>query len=140
MALDKDLHPVDWKSPDAWVRGISDLTIVDDASATAYVSDYKTGSNKYPDRDQLVLMSLMTFQLFPHVQKVKSALLFLVKNDMVKMQMQHTQAEGFWWKYRERIARIEASHVSGVWNPKQSALCGWCPCTSCELHPKHHLR
>ena len=40
-------------------------------------------------------------------------------------------------RYRERVALIENSHHHNVWNPKQSVLCGWCPCTGCEFHPKH---
>jgi hypothetical protein len=63
------------------------LLIVDDENLTAWVADWKTGNNKYPDRDQLVLMSLMVFAHFPHIRKVNSALLFIVKNDMVKMSM-----------------------------------------------------
>jgi hypothetical protein len=137
MALTADLKPCGFKDPNVWVRGIADVLIVDDDNLTAWVADWKTGNNRYPDRDQLVLMSLMVFEHFPHVRKVNSALLFVLKNDMVKMQMQRSQAQQFWWKYRERVARIEACHAAGVWNPKASPLCPWCPCTSCEHHPKH---
>jgi hypothetical protein len=101
------------------------------------VGDWKTGNNKYPDRDQLVLMSLMVFQHFPHIRKVNSALLFIVKNDMVKMQMTRDQAEAFWWKYRERTARLESCFETNVWNPNQTPLCGWCQVTGCEFNPKH---
>jgi hypothetical protein len=137
MALTKDLKPCAFKADEVWVRGIADILIVDDDNLTAWVADYKTGSNRYPDRDQLVLMSLMVFQHFPHIRKVNSSLLFLVKNDMVRLQMTRDQADSFWWKYRERVAKIEACHAAGVWSPKQSPLCPWCPCTSCEFHPKH---
>jgi len=119
------------------LAGIADILIVDDENLTAWVGDWKTGNNKYPDRDQLVLMSLLVFQHFPHIRKVNSALLFIVKNDMVKMQMQRDQAEAFWWKYRERTARLEASFENDVWNPNQTPLCGWCQVTSCEFNPKH---
>lgn len=137
MALTVDLRPTNWKSHDVWVRGIADLLIVDDDNFTAWVVDWKTGSNKYPDRDQLVLMSLMVFEHFPHIRKVHSALLFIVKEDMVRMQMQREQAEQFWWKYRERTARLESAYAHDVWNPNRTPLCGWCPCTDCEFNPKH---
>jgi len=123
MALTQDLKPCDWKAKEVWVRGIADLLIVDDDNLTAWVADYKTGNNKYPDRDQLVLMSIMVFTLFPHIRKVNSALLFVVKNDMVRLQMQRDQAANFWWKYRERTARIEASFANNVWNPSPTPLC-----------------
>lgn len=137
MALTTTLKPCDWFAPDVWVRGMADLLIVDDDNFMAWVVDYKSGNNKYPDRDQLVLMSLMVFEHYPHIRKVNSALLFVVKEDMVKMSMTRDQKDEHWWRYRERTARIEASAANGVWTPKQSPLCGWCPCTGCEFHPKH---
>ena len=137
MALTTDLKPCDWKSKDAWVRGIADLIIVDDENMTAWVVDYKTGNNKYPDREQLKLMSLMVFAHMPHIRKVNSALLFVVKDDMVRHAMTLDQADAEWWQYRERVARIEQAHDAGVWNPRPSPLCPWCPVTTCTHHPKH---
>jgi len=137
MALTEKLQPCTWKSPDVWVRGIADLPIVNDDDLTAWVVDYKTGNNRYPDRDQLRLMSIMVFAHFPHIRQVKSALLFVVKNDMVKHSMTVDQAEAEWWSYRERTARIAACTENEVWNPKQTPLCGWCAVKSCEFNPKH---
>lgn len=137
MALTKDLMPCDWQAPDAWARGIADIVIIDDDNLTAWVGDWKTGNNRYPDRDQLVLMSLLTFAHFPHIRKVNSALLFLVKHDMVKMQMLREQADAAWEKYRERVARMEAAYAANTWNPTPTPLCRWCVVRSCELNPKH---
>jgi len=137
MALTTNLTPCDWTSPDVWVRGIADLLIIDDENMTAWVIDYKTGNNKYPDREQLKLMSLMVFAHMPHIRKVNSALLFIVKDDMVRHSMAVEQAQAEWWQYRQRIARIEQAHDTGVWNTKPSGLCPWCPVTTCEHHPKH---
>ena len=136
MALTIDLQPCDWKSKDVWVRGIADLLIVDDDNLTAWVVDYKTGNNKYPDREQLKLMALMVFAHHPHIRKVNAALLFVIKNDMVKYQLSVDEKDPHWWDYRERVARIEQAHASGVWNPKPSPLCPWCPVTTCEYHPR----
>ena len=137
MALNIDLKPTGWFSEDVWVRGVADLLIVDDDNLTAWVVDYKTGNNKYPDREQLKLMSLMVFAHMPHIRKINSALLFVVKEDFVKHSMTVEQAPSEWWQYRQRIARIEEAHATGTWNPKSSALCPWCPVTTCEFHPKH---
>jgi len=137
MALTANLKPCDWKSKDVWVRGIADLLILDDDNLTAWVVDYKTGNNKYPDREQLKLMSIMVFAHHPHIRKINSALLFVVKDDMVKISMTYDQAEGEWWQYRQRVARIEQAHDTDVWNPKPSPLCPWCPVKTCEHHPKH---
>jgi len=137
MALTQRLEPVDWMDSRVWVRGIADLIIVDDENLTAWIIDYKTGNNKYPDREQLKLMAMMVFKHMPHIRKVKAALLFVVKNDMVKYSMSIDEAEPEWWDYRERVGRIEQAYESGVWNPKPSPLCPWCPVTSCSNHPKH---
>jgi len=137
MALTDLLTPCEWKSPHAWVRGIADILIVDDENLTAYVGDWKTGNNKFPDRDQLVLMSLLTFAHFPHVRVVKSALIFLLKNSIVKHKMTREEVDQAWWQYRERYAKLAASYDNDVWNPKQSALCPWCPVKVCEHHPDH---
>lgn len=137
MALTIDIKPTNWNAPDMWVRGIADILVIDDDNLTAWIGDWKTGNNKYPDRDQLVLMTLMVFAHFPHIRKVNSALLFIVKESMVSMQMHREQTEQFWWKYRERVARLEACFENDVWNPTQTPLCGWCQVTGCEFNPKH---
>lgn len=136
MALTVDLQPCGWMAEEVWVRGIADLLIVDDDNLTAWVVDYKTGNNKYPDREQLKLMALMVFAHYPHIRKVNAALLFVVKNDMVKYQLTVDEKDPHWWDYRERIARIEQAHASGVWNPRPSPLCPWCSVITCEHHPR----
>jgi len=137
MALTEDLKPCGFKDENVWVRGIADLVIVDDDNLTAWIVDYKTGNNKYPDRDQLVLMSLMVFAYFPHIRKVNSALLFVVKNSMVKHTMRLSDIDHNWRNYRERVGKLKSSIENDVWNPTSSPLCPWCQVTSCEFNPKH---
>ena len=137
MALTADLTPCNFKDPNVWVRGIVDLLIVDDDNLTAWVVDYKTGNNKYPDVGQLELMSLMVFANFPHIRQVNSALLFVVKETMVKHKMTIDEANLAWQRYRERVAKMEACHSNNVWNPNQTPLCNYCPVKSCEFHPRH---
>jgi hypothetical protein len=137
MALTENLTPCGFKDDGAWVRGVADLLIVDDDNLTAWVVDYKTGNNKYPDIGQLELMSLMVFANFPHIRQVNSALLFVVKETMVKAKMMVEEAPAAWQRYRERVAKLAACHENDVWNPNQTPLCGWCPVRSCEFNPKH---
>lgn len=134
MGVTKDLKPCGFLDKDVWVRGIADLLIIDDDNLTAKVVDYKSGNNKYPDREQLKLMALMVFAHFPHIRRVSGALLFVVKNDIAKASFMVGEAEEYWWDYRERVARIEQAHETGVWNPKPTPLCGWCPVKTCEHH------
>ncbi len=136
MGVTKDLKPCGFMDKDVWVRGIADLLIIDDENLTAKVVDYKSGNNKYPDREQLKLMALMVFVHFPHIRRVSGALLFVVKEDIAKASFMVGEAEEHWWEYRERVARIEQAHETGVWNPKPTPLCGWCPVTTCEHNRK----
>lgn len=136
MGIKADLSPCSFNDKDVWCRGIADLLIIDDDNLTAYVVDYKTGNNKYPDREQLKLMALMVFAHFPHIRKVLGGLLFVVKNDLVKASFLRGEAEEYWWDYRERVARIEQALDSGVWNPKPTPLCGWCVVKTCEFNKK----
>lgn len=136
MGVTKDLKPCGFHDKNMWVRGIADLLIIDDENLTARVVDYKTGNNKYPDRDQLKLMALMVFVHFPHIRRVSGALLFVVKNDIAKASYMVGEAEEYWWDYRERVARIEQAYETGVWNPKPTPLCGWCPVKTCEHNTK----
>ena len=116
--------------------GIIDLLILDEENKTAWVVDYKTGSDKYPDRDQLELMALLTFAHYPQVEQVNAALLFVVKESIVKHKIAVDSMDKILWEYRERVSRIEACHENNVWNPKQSGLCPWCPVVECEFNPK----
>lgn len=133
MAVTHDLRPVGFKDPSAWIRGIADIVIV--SGETAYVGDYKTGGDKYPDKDQLRLMSLMVFAHFPQVMKVKAALFFVLKNTKVDTVMTRDQCEAGWQDYRERTALMVRAQTTGVWNPKQNGLCKkYCPVKSCEFN------
>ena len=134
MGVTVDLQPCSFYDENRWVRGIADLLIINDDNLTARVVDWKTGSDKYPDTDQLVLMSLMVFTHFPHIRSVSSALMFLVKGSMTTHKMERDQAPAAWQRYRERVAKIQASHANGVWNPQQSPLCRFCPVTECTFN------
>lgn len=133
MAVDSNLRPVGFHSPDAWIRGIADIVVVN--GTKAYVGDYKTGNDKYPDKDQLRLMSLLVFAHFPEVQTIKSALFFVLKGSRVDAKMDRTECDAGWQQYRERTALMEQAHATGVWNSKQNGLCKkYCPVTDCPFN------
>jgi RecB family exonuclease len=135
MAVTDTLEPCGFHDPNYWCRGIADLVIVDDDNLTARVFDFKTGSNKYPDTDQLMLMAMLIFKHFPHVRSVTGGLLFVLKNTVQKYKVSREQEEELWWRWRERVAKIDAAHTNGVWNPKQSGLCRqYCECITCEFN------
>jgi len=123
--------PVGWNDPTRWFQGIADLIIVGDGP-TARVVDYKAGDAKYADTDQLELMSLLTFAHYPHVKKVKGVLLFVLGGQVRRRDVKVEEKEALTQKYRERHAKIIASHAADNWPMKESGLCKkHCVVTSC---------
>jgi len=132
MALDKNFKPCDFDSDDRWVRGIADLVIID--GENAYVVDYKTGSNKYPDPKQLRLMALMLFAHFPDVNNIKAGLLFILKNSFVQESYTRQTIHQSWKKFEQALDRLSLSFKDDVWTPNPTPLCGWCPVDTCEFY------
>ena len=134
MALNSDCSPVEFLAKDVWVRGIVDLLVLDGGQAR--IIDYKSGGAKYPDKDQLELMSLMVFEHFPEVQEVKAALLFLNHNVLVKARYKRENKDKLWRKWREGSDALDAAFAANAWSPNPTPLCRWCVVEHCE----HHMR
>jgi CRISPR/Cas system-associated exonuclease Cas4 (RecB family) len=132
MGLYRDGSACAFDDPERYVRGIVDLLIVD--GETAYLVDYKTGSNKYPDPKQLKLMALMTFAHFPEVKRIKAGLLFIVHNSFMDEEYSRSQIDDLWGAFVPALIQLETSLETGVWNPNRTPLCSWCPVTTCEFH------
>ena len=132
MALLPDRTPCAFDDENRWVRGIADLLIVD--GDTAFVVDYKTGSNRYPDPKQLRLMALMVFAHFPDVNKVKGGLLFVMHNAFVTEEYNRNQIDESWGHFLPLLARLDNSYASNAWSPNPTGLCRFCPVKSCEFN------
>jgi len=132
MALTRSKEVCEFDSESRWVRGIVDLLIVD--GDTAYIIDYKTGSNKYPDPKQLKLMALMTYAHFPTVQRVKAGLLFILRNSFVPEEYKRNDIEKLWTQFNQDVTRLELAYENSLWNPTPSGLCGWCPVDKCKFY------
>jgi len=132
MALDKQFKPCDFDDEKRWVRGIADLVIIN--GKDAYVIDYKTGSNKYPDPKQLRLMALMIFAHFPDIENIKAGLLFILKNSFVQEKYTRDTIHQSWKKFQQALDRLSLSYKDDVWTPNPTPLCGWCPVDTCEFY------
>lgn len=132
ITLNDKLEVVDWFDKKAWVRGIVDLLILDHENKHAWVVDWKTGSNKYPDKGQLELMSILVMTMHPEIEFVSSALIYLLKNDIVKSRMARSEMPKHWEQYREKFGNILDANEAGVWHEQQSGLCKkYCPVLDC---------
>ena len=132
MGLLRDGSPCAFDDPNRYVRGIVDLLIVD--GEMAYIVDYKTGSNKYPEPKQLKLMALMTFAHFPEVKRIKAGLLFIVQNSFMDEEYTRDEIDLLWGAFLPTLIQLESSYDNNVWNPKRTPLCGWCPVKTCEFY------
>ena len=132
MALDRQMNPCEY-GRGYWVRGIADLLVVDDD--TGFVVEYKTGSNKYPDVNQLKLMAVMAFAHFPEVERIKAGLLFVAHGSFVTEDYERSMVSEMWSKhFSPELQRLETAYQTNVWNPNRTPLCGWCPVETCEHH------
>ena len=114
------------------VRGIVDLLIID--GDHAFIVDYKTGSNKYPDPKQLKLMALMTFAHFPQVNKIKAGLLFVMHDSFLAEEYDREGIDSLWGHFKSDLERLKISYENDVWQTNPTPLCGWCPVKTCEFH------
>jgi CRISPR/Cas system-associated exonuclease Cas4 (RecB family) len=135
MAIRVDFSPCGFFDKDVWFRGIPDYLAISKSGKTARVADYKTGkSSKYADTAQLELMAAMVMLHHPTVAKVKGALLFVVVGDIIKAEYTRAQLPKILSKWAGRAGAIETAVDAGVWNPRPSALCKFCPLSeeACE--------
>lgn len=132
MALRPDKTPCEFDSSDYWVRGIADLLVID--GTQAFVVDYKTGSNKYPDPKQLKLMALMTFAHFPEVKEVRGGLLFLLHNTLISEDYSRDKIDLYWGSFMPDLTRLRVAYETDQWVENPTPLCGWCPVTDCTFY------
>jgi ATP-dependent exoDNAse (exonuclease V) beta subunit len=132
MAITYDKEPCTFGAKNYWARGIADLLVVD--GDQAFIVDYKTGSNKYPDPKQLQLMALMTFAHFPEVKHIKAGLLFVAHEHFVTSEYTREKIADYWQDFYWELERMRLSYENDSWQANPTPLCGWCPVHTCEHH------
>jgi hypothetical protein len=135
LGLTKNLESCDFDAPNVWWHGIADLVVINQENSTAHSVDYKTSkSARYADVKQLDLVACGLFAKFPKIQRVKSALLFTVSNDLVKAEHHREMMPKYIEKPAQDVERVEAAIKSNVWNPIQGPLCKFCAVKTCEYN------
>jgi len=135
MAIRANFTPCEFFDKDVWMRGIPDYLAINHEKGIARVADYKTGkSSRYADTAQLELMAAMVMAHHPKVHTVKGVLLFVVVSDVIKAEFKRADLPTILSKWAGRADAIEKAVDVGVWNPRSSALCKFCPVSSCEYH------
>lgn len=135
LGLTKDLESCAFNAKNVWWRGIADLVIINEGKQLAHSVDYKTSkSARYADVKQLDLVATGLFAKFPTINRVKSALIFVVSKEFVKTEHHREMVPKYIEKPAQDVARIEAALQNGVWNPVQGPLCKFCAVKQCEYN------
>lgn len=130
---DGKFTPCDFYAKDVWWRGIADLLVVNKEKKQAWLVDYKTSKNaKYADTKQLDLLAGAVFTHFPEVAIIKSALLFVVSNEIVKKEHEYIMRSSYLNCMEPELIRLDAAIKTGVWNPNAGPLCKFCPVVECS--------
>jgi hypothetical protein len=133
LGLTEDLEPCDFFADNVWWRGVADLVIIDKEKKLAYSVDYKTSKNaRYADIKQLDLVATALFKHFPEVERIKSALMFVVSNEFVRAVHKPENIEIYLEKPKQDLNRLTAAFNNDVWNAMSGPLCRFCPVRQCE--------
>lgn len=124
MAVTEEKKPCDWFAEDVWIRGIADVLIVD--GTKAWCLDWKTGKVR-DDPTQLQLFSALVFEHFPDVQEVTTGYVWLAHDTITKTTYQRRYLKHIWQALEPRFAAVKEAVEIGVFEPKPSGLCRYCP-------------
>lgn len=122
-----------WKATFNWT-GKADL--FERSGTHGFVGDWKTGSSKFPDVDQLELMAVFGFIRWPELQTIDAALVFLGDSRVVPSPVWDRDVDFpvLRQKWVDKADELMRRTNNNDWPKTPNALCGWCPCTSCEHH------
>jgi hypothetical protein len=128
-------EPCGFFDQDVWWRGVADLVIIN--GKLAFSIDYKTSKNaKYADLKQLDVVAAALFTHFPEIERIKSALAFVVSGEFIHKEHRAELRDSYFASFDDNLDRLAAAQETGVWNANTGPLCKFCPVTSCEHNRK----
>jgi len=121
LAVDIELRPVEYDSPNAWVRAIVDRLVIYNVVGMNF--DYKTGKRKTDSR-QLELSSGIAFSWFERIQKMHTAYLWTQGGKPTSRTFLRDGMQPSWDRFRSDIDTMEWSYAHNAWPANPSGLCG----------------
>jgi len=140
LAITRDMKPTGFFAKDVWFRGVLDYlkrVPTGNGYQIALAVDYKTGK-LLDDPVQLGLFSQMVMSHYPRTILVRTE--YFWTNDMQFTREDFTTKDmlPLWTELLPRVAAMERSYNSGVYEPHQSGLCKrYCPVVSCEHNGRY---
>jgi hypothetical protein len=131
VALDGNFRACEWESEKCWTRGVIDVMVI--GKTTALVIDWKTGKRK--PSEQLKLYAAYIFALYPNINTVHVAFVWLQSKKIDKETIERSEAWFIWQGFIERAARLRSAYERDSWPETPSGLCkNYCAVTSCKYN------
>lgn len=129
LALNRDFEPTGWFDSDAWVRAITDYTIIDGTLGATF--DWKFGKQK-DGFDQINLVTAILFQYFPEVQCIQGAYYWAKDKAIRRDELTRLRVPEIWNSFLPRVDVMEQAYITTDYEPKPSGLCKrHCPVKKC---------
>jgi len=130
MALNSSLRPCTWEAEEVWLRGITDVLIVEDCEA--WVIDWKFGKVK-PAMKQLKLFALLVFYHFPAIVKVNTSFEWLQFGQETRESFDIVDVPKLWQEFTPDLLQFREAFKTETWQKRPSGLChGWCDVEHCS--------
>lgn len=132
LAVNYDLHPVDFFANDVWMRCVVDYLRIKKPKALSL--DHKSGKRREGSR-QLKMSAGIVLANFPEVEEIVNGYAWLQEGGAISTE-RYTRAQipSIWNSFREDLEKMQWSFQNNVWPKQESGLCKrWCPVLDC-LH------
>lgn len=124
VALDCNRLQTGWFDKNVWLRAVLDVLVLNEDKAV--VIDWKTGKRK-PDPTQLQLFAAVVMTVYPDVQQVRSAYVWLKDGSTDSAVAKRSQLESLWDGLNNRLGAVQEAVDIGYFEAKPSGLCRFCP-------------
>ena len=136
LAIDRDYKPVQFYSPDVYLRGKADVLVHNAEKNSLWVGDYKTGKPKN-DQDQMETLTVLAFHNIPKVERIRTAFIYTKTGDIDDGKYAAADIPKLVAKIKLRTDRVEAAVKTDTFIPTPNGLCReWCDVTACKYHGK----
>lgn len=128
LTFTKDMQPSEWDAPNCWLRGAIDVLVWENDKRTkASLYDYKTGQDTMSakHRSQLMLYALLLMILYPELEEVRCAAIYLdIKKDLFYTSFTRQDIDMLWPRYLDRLQQITNCEN---YDPNPNGFtCRWC--------------
>jgi hypothetical protein len=129
LGMRKDFSACGFFDSDVFVRGKADLVLEYPTRLAAL--DWKTGKQKNGSR-QLALMAILLFALYPGIDEIFTAFVWLQTNKITSEVFKRHQIADLWEGFAQTISEVEWCVENNKWPARENFLCkSWCGVFDC---------